>query len=685
MKLLHVTATAFLCVALSITVAAEEAPGDAGLQFDFNNDGVTDTSDWEALRTFSQNYQMSDDSGNVFFANQEVPATLTLLLDEQYGNRAVSVNEVDLSGIPEYYLPSLGDSTVIKDQNPFGTCWAFSGISAVESNLLRKRHNDLSNPAAYKLDFTKASNEIDLSELYLAYENCEPIPSGSQAGEGIASMSNDINNHFAVGGFASSLQAIFSAWDGPVTEEQEPYEPVSAEDEGAAVYALRNEEKDRNDPPAAHIQKYIYLDSPAVFHVDLDQKIYRYDSYDAAAVENAKQALYQYGALMLSYGADQSMPNEEGNGTYFDYKNWSQYDSGDVMSMNHMVSVVGWNDNFPKENFSTESGTTPPQNGAWLIKNSWANFDLMYKNYGDRLIEVLNAAKGTPDELAYDRYYNYGIKDAQGHGTGYFWLSYYDHSITAISALDADDAADGFDYDHIYQYDHSLPMSFSLISLPTNNADTRVANVFTAEQDETLYAVSVQTPQPNCKLELQVFQLEDEEITDPTTGTLMTTMTLEVPEKGFQTIDLIKPISLSNGSRFAIVEKVTSSNNISWLNLETILNPELQTPDNINAITDTVVCNPGESYAFVNNGTSMVWVNAESLNETPAGSVFAFGNAYIKAYTKAGLTGTAEPIQNTVPATQKYRTGWIIAGIIVILGICGYYFIRKKKKEVNND
>ena len=105
MKLLHVTATAFLCAALSITVAAEEAPGDAGLQFDFNNDGVTDASDWEALRTFSQNYQMSDDSGNVFFANQEVPATLTLLLDEQYGNRAVSVNEVDLSEIPEYYLP----------------------------------------------------------------------------------------------------------------------------------------------------------------------------------------------------------------------------------------------------------------------------------------------------------------------------------------------------------------------------------------------------------------------------------------------------------------------------------------------------------------------------------------------------------------------------------------------------
>lgn len=681
MKLIHALTTGILCAAVSVTVLAEETPGEADLQFDFNKDGITDSADWEALRTFSKEYQMSDEDGNSFFAAQEVPATLTLLIDEQYGNRASSKGEIDLSSIPEYYLPSIGDSSVVKDQNPFGTCWAFSGISSIESNLLRKRHNDFNNPAAYKLDFTKASKDIDLSELFLAYENCEPINSGSQAGEGIASMSNDINNHFSVGGFASSLQAILSTWDGPVTEEQEPYEPISAEEEGAAVYDLRNEDKDRTAPSEAHIQKFIYLDSPSVYHVDLEQKTYAYDSFDPAAIEQAKQALYQYGALMLSYGADQSMPNEAGNSTYFDYKNWSQFDSSDAPNMNHMVSVVGWNDNFPKENFITEAGVTPPQDGAWLIKNSWGNYDLMYENYGDRLVQVLEDAKGTDRELMYDRFYNYGIKDEQGHGSGYFWLSYCDHSITAISALDADDGADGFDYDHIYQYDYSLPVSFSLISLPTNNADTRVANVFTAAQDETLYAVSVQTPQPDCKVELQVFQLNEETITDPTNGTLMASMTVDLAEKGFHTIPLEKPISLANGTRFAVVEKVTSPKGISWLNLETILSPELQTPDNINPITDTVVSNPGESYAFINNGSSMVWVNSESLNETPAGSVFSFGNAYIKAYTKDGLSGTAEPIQNTTPARNKFRVGWIIAGIVLILGICGYFYIFKKRKK----
>ena len=681
MKTLHAITAAVLCAALSATVLAEDTPGDAGLQFDFNRDGVTDSSDWEALRAFSKDYKMSDEDGD-YFACQEEPATLTLLIDELYGNRSSHSYEKDLSAVPEYYLPSLGDSTVVKNQDPFGTCWAFGGISSVESNLLRKRHNDFDNPAAYSLDLGSASSEPDLSELFLAYENCEPVVSGPQSGEGMSPLSNDINNHFSVGGFASSLQSIFAAWDGPVSEEQEPYKPVSAEDSGAAVYDLRSEDKDRNDPPAAHIQKFIYLDDSVQFHVDLDRKVYAFDSCDQQAVDRAKQALYQYGALMLCYGADMSMPNEAGDATYFDYNHWSQYSSADTIAMNHMVSVVGWNDNYPKENFSTEAGTTPPQNGAWLVKNSWGNYESMFEAYGDRLVEVLENAKGTPDEILMNRYYNYGIPDENGHGTGYFWLSYYDQSITAISALDADDGSDGFDYDHIYQYDYILPMSFTMTSLPASNSDTKVANVFQAEQDETLYAVSVQTPQPDCKAEIQVYLLEGDSIADPTAGTLIAAKELTLPEKGFHTIDLDQPVSLAKDTVFAVVEKITSANGMTWLNLETILKPELQTPDNINNVTNAVVSNSGESYAFVHNGADMVWVSSESMNETPAGTVFAFGNAHIKAYTRDGLSGTAKPIQNTA-LSGGFRVGWILAGIAVVLGILGYFFIFRKKQTAN--
>ena len=55
---------------------------------------------------------------------------------------------------------------------------------------------------------------------------------------------------------------------------------------------------------------------------------------------------------------------------------------------NHEVTVVGWDDNFPVENFNASCRPTNP--GAWLIKNSWG------KTYGD---------------------------------FGYFWLSYEDPSI----------------------------------------------------------------------------------------------------------------------------------------------------------------------------------------------------------------------------------------------------------------
>ena len=259
---------------------------------------------------------------------------------------ASNTSTVGDNSFPEKFdLRDYGVVTPVKTQNPWLSCWAFGGISSVESNLLRKRHNDFDNPAAYSLDLGSASSEPDLSELFLAYENCEPVVSGPQSGEGMSPLSNDINNHFSVGGFASSLQSIFAAWDGPVSEEQEPYKPVSAEDSGAAVYDLRSEDKDRNDPPAAHIQKFIYLDDSVQFHVDLDRKVYAFDSCDQQAVDRAKQALYQYGALMLCYGADMSMPNEAGDATYFDYNHWSQYSSADTIAMNHMVSVVGWNDN----------------------------------------------------------------------------------------------------------------------------------------------------------------------------------------------------------------------------------------------------------------------------------------------------------------------------------------------------
>lgn len=51
----------------------------------------------------------------------------------------------------------------------------------------------------------------------------------------------------------------------------------------------------------------------------------------------------------------------------------------------HSVFVVGWDDNYPKENF--KSGAQPTNDGAWIIKNSWGeDFSYIYISYEDKYL-----------------------------------------------------------------------------------------------------------------------------------------------------------------------------------------------------------------------------------------------------------------------------------------------------------
>lgn len=666
-------------------VLADEDIDTAGIEFDFNQDGKTDSSDWQEIRKFVKAYKMEDDD-KTYFAKQEIPATLSFLIDDYYGSRQTTGYGIDVSGVPEYYLPSLGLSTTVKDQNPFGTCWAFGTMSSVESNLLLQRSGTAGtiDPAGNKLQYDRVSDEINLSELYLSYRAFSP-EQGSQSGEGTVPAEvkeDEPNARFDLGGFASSSQVLLTSWNGILTEEQEPYTPVSGDDEGAVIYDLHNgEEADAEETPAAHVQKFVYLNSPDLLKPDLKKQIYAWNGCDEDAIDLVKQAMVKYGALMLAYQADVSRPGEEGTGEYTNYEHWAQYDDRSEMGLNHMVSIVGWNDNYPKENFKASENGLPPKDGAFLIKNSWGSFETNYKDLGEPLVEALENAKGTDREAALNRSYNFGIPDSKGHGTGYFWLSYYDHSIIDICAIEADDGADGFDYDHIYQYDFSRPYSAEVSTLPTDNAETKVANIFTAERDENLEAVSVFAPQGECTAEITVIAIADK-TADFASGTILAEQTVSLSEKGFHTIPLETPVTLRAGETFAVIEKVTSVHDgttISWLNLENTILPELQTENNIGKIRTYTVSSPGESMAYVRSGDGFVWTDIETLNkETDAGTVFTFGNAMIKAYTTDGPQmldgpGMVNPnnIQNRIPL---YVLGGVLAVMIV------YLFVQNRKK-----
>ena len=663
-------------VTMNTPAAAEGELDTAGIEFDFNADGVTDKTDWEELRSFVKTYRMEED-GTVYFASQEVPETIRYLLNDQYGSRQSEGYGIDVSRVPEYYLPSLGLSTRVKSQGSFGTCWAFASLSSVESNLLLQRSGKagILDPAGYELKLNNESDELDLSELYLAYIAFSPAKE-PQSGEGtVPHLKEDMPNAvFSLGGFSSSSQEIFTSWNGILPEAQEPYKPLKADEDGGDIYGLWNEAKDEETAPLAHVQKFVYLNAPTIMKPDLEDRVYRYIGRDDNAVDLMKQAMVKYGALMLGYKSDNSRPDEEKTGEYYNYINWAQYDDRDELGFSHMVSVVGWNDAYPKENFQAKENELPPGDGAFLIKNSWGSYQTNHEEYGEAMEEALKNAEGTEVEAAMNRSYNYGIPDEDGHGSGYFWLSYYDHSILNVCALEADDAADGFAYDNIYQYDFSRPFASEISVLPADNEETRVANVFTVNGNERLEAVSVYAPQAGCTAEITVYSVNGEGA-EVASGALLAQETATLSEKGFHTISLETPVTLSSGEKFTVVERIRTEHEgkpISWLNLETTVKQELQTDENIGELRTVTVSSPGESYAYVKSENGFVWTDIETLNrETDASQVFTFGNALIKAYTTdipemADGTGTLDPnhIQNRIPV---YVLCGVLAGIIVAL------------------
>ena len=75
--------------------------------------------------------------------------------------------------------------------------------------------------------------------------------------------------------------------------------------------------------------------------------------------DQLKEALIKYGALWVAYNAQQMEP-------YFNTNTSAQYYNG-TDGPSHAVTLVGWDDNYSKNNFLI----TPPGDGAFIIKNSW--------------------------------------------------------------------------------------------------------------------------------------------------------------------------------------------------------------------------------------------------------------------------------------------------------------------------
>lgn len=229
---------------------------------------------------------------------------------------------------------------------------------------------------------------------------------------------------------------------------------------------------------------------------------------NTSSKENVKKAIMDYGAIAASYYVDintnYGSPNYNNiNAAYYCYvKN---------KKTNHAISIVGWDDDYSADNFNTK----PDGNGAWIVRNSWGS------DYGDN---------------------------------GYFYLSYYDKSLSNIAyALDAD-LSDN--YDNNYQYDGTM-MHFGM---PMGGYISKAANVFTANANpgeyEQIKAISFESYNSNTDYKVSIYaNLTD--ITNPESGRLVAEKTGTVSYAGMYTLDLDKIVSVAQGDSFSVVVELT--------------------------------------------------------------------------------------------------------------------------------
>lgn len=238
-----------------------------------------------------------------------------------------------------------GKVSSIKDQGGSSLCWDYSVIAQIESYLIGQEQYD---------------NTINLSETHLAYVLWKKYQETKKISFEQYCMEGET--------LAATYLALVEK-RGPVIEERFP----------------------------SFVSNDLYIPKEYEMAYDFEiDKIYglKLDG-SQETIQNAKRIISRLGGIAVSYYSNSSyyedMINEEGDTSY--------YFPTSISMSNHAVEIIGWDDDFSKENFKK----TPEDDGAWLVKNSW----------GER-----------------------GYSNVE-EGSGYYWISYYDASIGSFKAYAA--------------------------------------------------------------------------------------------------------------------------------------------------------------------------------------------------------------------------------------------------------
>lgn len=263
--------------------------------------------------------------------------------------------------------------------------------------------------------------------------------------------------------------AYLARWSGPILEEEDPYSPYDFV-------------SPKNLVRAKDFKEVMYLPD---MDVDFDE-----------GMNAIKDAIMNYGAVQTAmYASDR----------YLNKAEWAHYCPRRVNG-NHAVAIIGWDDNYPKENFRQ----TPPKDGAWLIRNSWG--------------------KGM------------GID-------GYYWASYYDTVVGTNNAVYF--AKDKGENDYIYQYD-----PYGMTRTVGYNGKGYGANIF-GPVKEKQYVNGAGFYVPAANTDYKVYVVKDYKGLDSLKNDRVEVASGTVEYPGYTTVTFDKQ-EVQKDSKFAVVVYYTT-------------------------------------------------------------------------------------------------------------------------------
>ena len=405
----------------------------------------------------------------------------------------------------------------IRNQNPWGTCWAHAAMASMESSYITSFHV---NP-----------EDVDFSEMFLVWFsriNLDKSHVFSMYNRGKARLIHmgDYGTALTEGAYPAAAIARVASLEGPADEKDFPYLGRSAFLN--AGYSVSNPPTHEEAERAGLIpfmestpQKLRFTGKTVTPRHDLmmTDALYAASRTAPSSFANQREDYAQnnrvnnnvlkyliktYGAAMICYYSDEE-PGKNFNtehSAYFDNSSWLA---------NHEINVIGWDDNFPKENFINP----PSSNGAWLARNSWGNFT--------------------------------------GSDGGYEWISYEQLVGDGIVCVMKERPAS------LRKYEHD-PLGWCN-SYTYREKEIWGANVFQVQTTgETLHSVSFYTPSSNMQADVFIYDLGTSfDGVSPRAGTLLASASTTLPYAGYHTVELVNA-ELTRGHFFSAVVRYVDLN-----------------------------------------------------------------------------------------------------------------------------